>query len=790
MSQPQSPSGSLGAQIRAFRRTAGMSQETLAEVAGLSVNAVSALERGARQQPYPDTLKRLADALSLTDQQRLALLQSIPESGQIEPIPRPLRTNIRRDPTTFVGREHELGRVSALLGGHHRLVTMTGPGGVGKTRLAVELALMVADTFQDGVWFVDLAPVGELDRAWAALSDQLRPLIGARTEPEGVAESLAEAHCLVVIDNVEQIPGFPTAMADLVRDTNKTTFLVTSRVPLRLRAEQVFPVGPLFDLHSHDERPPLAGLEAAIGLFADRVRAQAPGFEVTSHNRDTIAAICRQTDGLPLAIELAAARVPQLPLTVLLSNLREGLDSLSRSLHDTPERQRTMRSTIDWSVKTLGEEQRELFAVFSVFRGGWNWEAAESLFLQLNPMATSRFLDLASDLIEAGLVVSSPGDGDDPPRLRMLVPIHAYADELLRGDLRHRVQQLHASHYRSLALDVGPRLQESTQVTWLRRLLAEQHNLDEAIEWLLGEEDHTQAVDVIWALWRFWWLGGMQVSAKQWLDRIIAATDEDRIVLDGIHLAQTLVSLGSFVWAIGDDAAAAGLLERGVAVARSAGEGRAQAIGQTLLGVIHIRGGDLESADRCFQEVLKLSIVELDPWLKSWTLAYAGILDMLQKHFGDAARNLGSSLQLARAINDQQAISEALFYLGTLALERGQTLEAAGLLVDGLRAAEEVGEPVLLCFYLKSLAHVLAISGVTAPGIEKAADVVLAQRGAPWYMQHLAHTHDSGQGIHVAPGRDAAESGDDSSAMTLAEASRAARDAIMQVLGDQFVDRA
>jgi predicted ATPase len=536
----------------------------------------------------------------------------------------------------------------------------------------------------------------------------------------------------------------------LLRETETVVFVVTSRTPLRIAAEQVYPVEPL--RFSRDEAVDELDPGPAYRLFVDRARALAPGFTTDGDRAVMVSAICRHVDGLPLAIELAAARTPHLPLAILLSRLREGLDAFGEGMRDAPARQRTMRSAIGWSVDALGSELQELFAMLSVFRGGCAYGMAEDLFHQLRPVSGRSFLDLMSGLLDAGLVTMVPGTGNVPDRLRLLEPIRAYADEFLSGDARVQVHQGHASLFRELAIQAAPHLQDANQVSWLERLVAEQYNLDQALETLVEDGNLAWAVDILWHLWRFWWLAGLQLPAIRWLERILDLAGTTPGALDPGRQGQAQVSLGSFTWAIGNDALAVDALRRGISLAAEAGDERAQAIGLVTLALTNIREGDLDAAERQLDATLALPLIQLDHAQRAWAMAYTGVIAMLRKRYGDAQTRLQASLRDGELGDDLQAISESRFYLGLLGFRRGDLHSGMELLVAGLAAAEAVAEPVMIGYYLKALALGFDASGVTGDDLARAGDELLARRTTPWYMDHLFREAQLDIGERRSPG--------------------------------------
>ena len=770
--------------MRLYRIAAGLSQEALAEAAGLSVNAVGALERGTRRSPFPDTFRRLADALDLSPGQRHVLqgtLEQAPERVAAGPAAsaagRGGQGNLRPDPTSFVGREGDLTLLEQRLHDGARLVTLTGPGGIGKTRLARELARRMATQFRDGSWFVDLAPVQRADQVFPALVSQLTALGLTSADPALVVADLRRLHCLVVIDNVEQVEAFAPVVAHWIQETETVTFVVTSRTPLRIRAEHVHAVQPL-----PVERRRGKGIDthAAFDLFMDRARARSSGFAVEADRADLVWEICRAVDGLPLAIELAAARTAQIPLPLLVQRLRTGLDALGTGMRDAPERQRTMRNAIAWSVAALDPGGQELLTILAVFRGGCDIGMAEHLYQAVRTAGGRPFLDLLADLNDAGFTILEPDEAGQPERLRLLEPIREYAEEMAGSEVRGQARHVHASMFRDLAIEAAPALQGRDQRWWLKRLQLEQHNLDRAVATFVDDGEVQGAVDLLWHLWRFWWLGGLQLPTIRWLERILHDVASGTVGLDPARLSRAQVCLGSFTWAIGDDQSAADGLRRGVSTAAIAGDERAQAIGLVTLALIDIREDMLERASDRLWTVLELPLVRTDHSLRAWAGGYAGVVAMLQKRYGDAQTLLEASLRDGEAAGDAQARSEASFYLALLDIHRGRLESSLGLFAAGLAAAEIVAEPIMLAYYLKAMALVLAAFGQPVTSIPHMAATLLGQRTTPWYMDHLLANARLDLGSRGQPDLTVAES--DGPELSFAEVIAEVRRLIEQVI--------
>ena len=430
-------------------------------------------------------------------------------------------TFLPAQPSTFVGREREIADGLRLLD-RARLVTLTGPGGTGKTRLSLRIAEESAHEFGDGTYFVPLAPISDPDLVPSTIAHTLGVQVsGAEVPLNRVLEHIRDKRMLLVLDNFEQILPAATVVRDLLGASGSLKVIASSRAPLRIGGEQEFPVPPL-ELPDPERLPALEVLAQsdAVRLFVERAMAVRPDFRVTPENAAAIAEIVYRLDGLPLAIELAAARVKVLTPQAMLPKLRQGLDMLASTARDLPERQRTLRGAIDWSWDLLDPIERRLFARMSIFVSGAMLEQIERVACPEGELGRD-LLDVLSALVEHSLIRQSEIEGE--PRFRMLVTIRDYALEKLAGSgERDEIAHRHAHAYAALAEDARPHLQGAEQRRWLDLLELEHDNLRASLEWSIAEGRAEQACRVAFAVWRFWQVRGHLTEGAAWCARIRA----------------------------------------------------------------------------------------------------------------------------------------------------------------------------------------------------------------------------------------------------------------------------
>ena len=684
----------FGERLRRRRIAAGLTQETLAARSGLTAKGIAALERGRRQRPYPHTVQALAAALGLSAAEQAELAGNPLASGAASPAP-PLAhlPVVPAPPTPTIGRNQDVEAVlDCLARDGDRLVTLTGPGGVGKTRLALVVAGEAAGLFPDGVVFVPLASLTDPDLVVPTILSSLDHTERAeRNTSDALAALLHGRRLLLVLDNLEHLLPAASNVAGLLASFPELTILVTSRSPLRLRGEREYPVPPLVlpDLRHIPTRAEVAAADA-VTLFVERAQASLPAFALTQDNAAAIAAICRRLDGLPLALELAAARMRLLTPTELLARIDQALPLLTGGARDLPERQRTMHQAIGWSYRLLNPAEQALFRRLSVFAGGWDAAAAQAIGGGTDPHDIDT-LDLLSGLVEHSLVVAE-ATAEGTTRYRMLETIRAFGQEQLAATAEDDVvRQKHAALYLSLAESAEPGLRGPEQGVWLRRLEMEHPNLRAVLTWAIESscpEHREQGLRVAGALWLFWFVRGHDAEGRAWLDRLLAASDD----CPSEARAKALFGVGMLSTTLHDIAGAGVRFESGLRAAQSVGSRSIEALAWFGLGDCARLQHDLPQAVLHYETAVHL-FRELDE--RVWIGSGLNGLAMVALAVGDidrVERLTDEALALLGDAGDTWSIAETCAIAAQAARQRGDVARAAPLYARGLATFWEQGD--------------------------------------------------------------------------------------------------
>jgi predicted ATPase len=628
--------------------------------------------------------------------------------------------------TSFVGREPELAAVTQVLR-THRLVTLTGPGGTGKTRLALQVAAAVQDEFGDGVFVAALAPLGDPALVLSAIAQTLgvreaagRPLL------ESLKDYLREKHLLLLLDTFEQVLAAAPLVSDLLASSRTLSVLVTSREALHLAGEHDFPVPPLrLPEVTHRPTPERLSQYEAVRLFIARALAVKPDFAVTNENAPAVADICHRLDGLPLAIELAAARSRLFPPQALLARLAHRLPLLTGGGRDLPARQQTLRNAIAWSHDLLSAPEQALFRRLAVFAGGCTVEAAEAVCLATGDLALD-IVDGLDALVSKSLLRPDQQAAGEEPRFGMLETIREYALERLEASGEtERIRGLHAAHYLAVAEQAELELHGPEQVAWVARLAREHDNFRAALARApdRGEpgapapraergqggpgEAGEAALRLAGALWWFWQMHGDFTEGRRWLEGLV----HQGRAAPTARWANGLAKAGFLAWAQGDHGVARAHVEESLAVLRELGDRRGIALALFVLGGAVWAQGEYARARSLGEENLALCRALGDTWHTALVLHGLGSMARDQGDFVLARSHLEESLALFRALSDTQGIAWSLYGLGEVATDRGDDALARSLLEEGLALFRALGDTWGIAWSLHNLGTVARDQG-------------------------------------------------------------------------------
>ncbi len=609
------------------------------------------------------------------------------------------RTNLPESSTSFVGRERELAEIKQRLPAT-RMLTLTGTGGIGKTRLALQAAAEVHDAYRDGVWFVDLAPLRDAALVPSALAQVLR-LKEAAGQPllTTLCNHLRTKQILLILDNCEHMLDACAQLAEaLLRETAQVTLIATSREPLHLKCERVHPLSALPLPDPKGDAQSIARSDA-VQLFVERARQQRPHFDLREERARAVALICVRLDGIPLALELAAARVAVLPVEEIVRLLDQRFRLLTSGGRELPRHQ-TLRAMIDWSYELLDGAEKVLFARLSVFAGGWTLKAASEV-CSGESIAKDDVVYVLIRLIEQSLVVAD----DDGDRYRMLETVREYAREkLVISGGANAVRERHRNFFLALAVNAEPNLAGPEQATWLQRLEDERDNLRSALEYCLVAASGSDAgLRLCSALHWFWIMRGYRAEGLDWCVRVLGIEGSDKRAPER---AMALQAAGILAYHLGDFPAARAYHEDSLAIARELSDQKGMARAAISLGNLRSFQGDHAAAKVLCEEALAISRNLGDPWLTQQSLnGLANVAGNMGAH--SMAQSLyEESLAIARERADRVRIAILLNNLGYSKFQQGEYSAARALHEESLAIRRELKDPGGIAYSLSGLGDV------------------------------------------------------------------------------------
>jgi predicted ATPase/class 3 adenylate cyclase len=632
----------------------------------------------------------------------------------------PLRTldsrpgNLPVQLTSFVGRERDLAEVRGLLETSH-LLTLTGVGGTGKTRLALQVAAGVLDFYPGGVWLVELAPLADP----ALVPQVVASALGLREQPErplmeSLADMLRARRTLLLLDNCEHLIEACARLAEtLLRACPRLTILATSREAIGISGEMAWYVPALSTPHPHQLSAESEALLSAVShyeavrLFVDRARAVQPGFTLNAQNAPAIVQICHQLDGIPLAIELATARLKALSLEQIAARLDDRFTLLTTGSRTALRRHQALRATIDWSYDLLPPAERDLFNRLSVFAGGWTLEAVEAIASAAtvsSPQPASNVVDLLTRLVDKSLVVPDQTAGDQ--RYRMLETIRQYAREkLAAAQQSESLQMRHLNYFLRLARRAEPRLRSGEQVMWLDRLEAEHDNLRAALEWALKCGELEAGVQLAADLARFWYIRGYWSEGRDWLARMLAATSA--FDPHDTELAEARAdALNGAGWLADESGQDVALYDEALSLFRAQRDRWGAAFALRGLGATAANRGAYAEARKYLDESLVLFSAPPDPWGMALARFNRGWLASDQDEHEEAQAEWDDGLRLFEQTGDRWGIAVTKGALGYVYRIAGDYKRATALSKESLALFEEIGDKAGIATSLSRLAGV------------------------------------------------------------------------------------
>ncbi len=712
------PTAIFGQWLKKRRKALDLTQAEFARQVGCATISIQLMETGKRR-PSKQMAESLARQLNIPTEERQDFIRfartgadehglNLSEQGGQRVLWNLFShklTNLPAQSTPLIGRDRDvIAAHKCLMHENTRLLTLIGPPGVGKTRLAIQIAFGLVEEFEDGVHFVPLASATDP----ALVAPVIAQTLGVNQVREGMfaqrlKEYLCDKHALLVLDNFEQVVNAAPFIAELLAACPWLSLIVTSRTPLSIRAERQYPVAPLeLPVELNEQVDPAELLRyPAVELFVDRARSVMPDFTPDLENARMVAAICRRLDGLPLAIELAAARTNFMSLETLLEQLQNRKMLHTNSLRDVSERHHTLYNAIDWSYKLLSAEEQLLLGRLSVFINGWTIDAAEKLMTD-QPIAASECLRA---LVNNHLVIQYERRGEI--RFLLLETIREYAMERLAGSGEEtHVRQRHAEYFLDLAEEAGPHLRTAGQLAWLERLEEERGNFRAALMWFIDICDDTeQGTRLAGALGWFWNMRSYVSEGRGWLERILPLAKK----VPSAARVKALYAAGSLAWEQGELSKALVHLDESIALSRELGPDHAWDLALALgnYGNVVMYLGDQETLQRVAEESHALFSQLEDLWGMALTLCLIGETHLLKHDYQRARSCFEESTVSLRKTGDQWAVGVSLMDWGYTESLLGNMTPARAHLEESIAVHRSIGERFIRSLSLNILAQVV-----------------------------------------------------------------------------------
>jgi predicted ATPase/DNA-binding XRE family transcriptional regulator len=743
---------SFGYWLKRRRKALDLTQAELASQVGCSAAAIRKLEAEERR-PSVQIVERLAEIFNIPQNEQVTFLRfargdwTLTPSESIEDSPWRTstispRSNLPASPTALIGREQEIAKLSEyLFNPSIRLITLIGPPGIGKTRLSIQAARVTLPNFSDGVFFVALAPLEDPNLLAPTIVQTLGFVERESKSPvERLKDGIGGKHILLVLDNLEHlIEGVAPLVSELLTSCPHLQILTTSREALRILGEWLYSVptldvpkeGSSIDMETVSEFP-------ALTLFAERARAVRLDFDLNADNIETVATICTQLDGLPLAIELIAARIRLMPPESLLDRLNDQFTLFADGMRALPARQKTLHNAIAWSYNLLSDEEQKLFAYLSVFSGGFTFEAAEAIFSRI--VTDKPVTDLITSLLDKSLLqrpIDREAHGE--PRFNMLVTIQRFALERLRhiGD-EAAARDWHLEYFRGLAEQAKPHLRSTQQLVWLDHLETELDNIRAALTWAENGGSVQAGLHLVADLSHFWIYRANVKQSRIYIEKLLAKPEAGE---DTQAHAKGLLIAGMLAYFSGDRVAARTHLEASEVLWQRLGDAGKQGLVETrdfLIDLDFSTDHNLVLAHQRYEDNLKLCQEVGDRWHIAQAIYEIAWVAEREGDLAAAQRGYESSIVMFRAIGDDiRAIGIIVVDLGPMVFRAGNYAKAHTLLEEGLTAKRQTRHQLWLGVPLYMLGVIAVREGDYA-------------RAKEWYAECLKFEQDIGETGHVA----------------------------------------